>query len=233
MLTIEVTPLDDGVTALNCRGRVWAYVIHSRGAFALFDTGFAGDDADLFAALQPLGGLDALTAVVVSHGHADHAGGIASLLERSRAVSYAHRLDAPVIRGEASPPPPDLTDRERPIFEAVTRDVPDAPAARVDHELEDGDLIDIGGPAEVVHVPGHTPGSIALYLPGRRALLTGDAVAGMAGGAVLGFFNADRAAAISSLRRLSELDFDIAGFGHGPPLLKGGSEAFRRAVAAP
>jgi glyoxylase-like metal-dependent hydrolase (beta-lactamase superfamily II) len=39
------------------------------------------------------------------------------------------------------------------------------PPVRVDHEAEDGDVLDFAGGAVVLHVPGHTPGGIALHLP--------------------------------------------------------------------
>lgn len=48
---------------------------------------------------------------------------------------------------------------------------------RVDHELDHGDLIDFGGGARTVAVPGHTAGSIALYLPQPGVLFTGDIMA--------------------------------------------------------
>ena len=56
-------------------------------------------------------------------------------------------------------------------------------------------------------VPGHTPGSVALYLPRHRVLFTGDAVArGQEGKVICGVFNVDRAQAATSLRRLATLD---------------------------
>jgi glyoxylase-like metal-dependent hydrolase (beta-lactamase superfamily II) len=77
----------------------------------------------------------------------------------------------------------------------------------------------LGGGAVGVAAPGHTPGSLACYLPGPRVLLTGDAIArGPDGAVMLGVFNADRAQAIASFHRLAALDTEIACFGHGEPL---------------
>jgi glyoxylase-like metal-dependent hydrolase (beta-lactamase superfamily II) len=42
----------------------------------------------------------------------------------------------------------------------------------------EGDLLDLGGGAAVIGMPGHTDGSIAIRLPAHRLLFTGDAVAG-------------------------------------------------------
>jgi hypothetical protein len=80
----------------------------------------------------------------------------------------AHHADAVFLRGQASGPTPDLADWERPIFDQITCDLPVTPPApvRIDRELADGDELAFGGDAVVVAAPGHTPGSIAFYLPG-------------------------------------------------------------------
>jgi glyoxylase-like metal-dependent hydrolase (beta-lactamase superfamily II) len=78
-----------------------------------------------------------------------------------------------------------------------------------------------------VHVPGHTPGSIAVHLPEELMVFLGDAAANVNGAAVAGFFNVDREQAVSSFRRLAELDFTIACFGHGRPLRDDAAMRFR------
>ena len=65
----------------------------------------------------------------------------------------------------------------------------------------------------------------AVYIPRRR--LTGDAVAAFAGAPIVGVFNVDPRLARESTRKLAELDFDIACFGHGEPLLRDASSALR------
>ena len=68
-------------------------------------------------------------------------------------------------------------------------------------------------------MPGHTPGSIAIYLPDERVLFTGDNVASLAGRPILGPFNVARQGAIESFRRLAQMDVEIACFGHGDPIV--------------
>ena len=56
----------------------------------------------------------------------------------------------------------------------------EAAQATADRLVEDGDTIAVGGVTiEVVHTPGHTLGSICLYLREERALFTGDTVLGL------------------------------------------------------
>jgi glyoxylase-like metal-dependent hydrolase (beta-lactamase superfamily II) len=113
--------------------------------------------------------------------------------------------------------------------------LPPQPAApcRVDRELGDGDEPGFGDGAVTVAVPGHTPGSVALYLPRHQALFTGDAAARVEDGRVIcGVFNVDRVQAAQSLRRLADLDVAVACFGHGEPLTCDAAAGLRAAAAS-
>jgi glyoxylase-like metal-dependent hydrolase (beta-lactamase superfamily II) len=110
--------------------------------------------------------------------------------------------------------------------------LPPAPPARVDRELEDGDVLDFGGGAHVLGVPGHTDGSLALFLPAHGVLFTGDVVASHQGQVLLGPFNLDRRTASASFRRLAALDSRMALFGHGEPVTRNARAALSAAVPA-
>ncbi|WAP60306.1 MBL fold metallo-hydrolase [Streptomyces sp. S465] len=202
-----------------------AYLWQDGDELTLIDTGTADRAAEIEGALD-----GALRRIVLTHWHEDHTGSAAELANRHGAEVVAHRLEAPVIRGEAVGAPPVLEQFEVPI-KAALPPLPPAPPCRVDHEVEDGDVLAFGGGAVVVAVPGHTDGSIALHLPGPRVVFTGDAVANV-GRAMLGVFNTDRVRAMESLRRLAELDVDTAVFGHGEPITRNAASALHGASTA-
>jgi len=103
--------------------------------------------------------------------------------------------------------------------------VPPAPPLDADQELDDGDATAGGG--TIISVPGHTPGSIALLVPQLGVLLTGDTIAFYNGDPILRVFNIDRAEAIESVRKQARLEFDIACFGHGSPIVSGARRRVR------
>ena len=150
-----------------------------------------GIDGTAQARLMPYlskSGLDphSIRWAVVSHADVDHFGGIASLRELSpRAVCLAHRLDAPLItdyaiyetrraRGFREPWGLDESPEVLAWTRSVTREGP------LDIALTGGETIDLGDgwELEVVHVPGHSHGHLAVYDPRSRALAVADAVLG-------------------------------------------------------
>ncbi|MFD7920338.1 MBL fold metallo-hydrolase [Streptomyces sp. NPDC059740] len=218
-------------------GHVYALTLPDDG-WALVDTGVPGSAPAILDALAQLGAHPAdLRQIVLTHSHIDHMGSAADLVEATGARVLAGAADAPVIQGHTPELPPALTDGERPLLAQVQAGLAAAgqPPLRhvtVDTVLHDGDTLDgWGRPVHVLHVPGHTPGSIALHLPGTGTLLTGDTVGAAPGRAVLGPFNTDRAQAIASFHRMAALDgLRAVCVGHGTPLTGDATALMRQAT---
>jgi glyoxylase-like metal-dependent hydrolase (beta-lactamase superfamily II) len=130
----------------------------------------------------------------------------------------AARDEAPTISGDRPAAPPVLLDWERPLFDAVTPNVPPAAPVRPDRLVGDGDRLGWQRDAAIVATPGHTGGHILVLFERDRLLVAGDALASHDGRPMVGVFNADPAAARATARRLATLDIDVACFGHGEPL---------------
>ncbi|MET8160977.1 MBL fold metallo-hydrolase [Sphaerisporangium sp. NPDC005289] len=210
-----------------------AYLWRDAGSVTLVDTGIAGSGSHIAEALGTLGLRESdIDRVVLTHGHNDHYGAAAEVRAWNGAIVMAHRDDAPIVRGEVPRPSPDLTGWERDLWERLgVDDLPAAPPCPVDRELVDGDVLDFGGGARVIAIPGHTDGSIALHLPGPGVLFTGDTVANV-GTVMPGVFNTDRERAMESFRALAGLEATLACVGHGDPITGDVGAALRAAASA-
>jgi glyoxylase-like metal-dependent hydrolase (beta-lactamase superfamily II) len=221
---LEVLP---DVYAIDFRGRVWAYLYRHGSSFTLIDTGIAGDVEQVRDAVKEAGGeLSDVTQIVLTHYHDDHAGNAGALQRLTGATTMAHSGDADVVAGNASQAPPLLSAQEKVLHTELATGMPPAPPAQVHRELEDADEIDLGVTAKVIHVPGHTPGSIAVYVPSRGLLFTGDAAASLGSRVIVGVFNVDPDEARRSFLKLADLRPDAALFGHGPAIQLGAAAAF-------
>jgi glyoxylase-like metal-dependent hydrolase (beta-lactamase superfamily II) len=85
--------------------------------------------------------------------------------------------------------------------------------------VTDGAVLNVGGLSlEVVHTPGHTLGSICVYMRAERALFTGDTALGLGTVAISPPPYGDMALYLQSLERLKALDASVMFPGHGRPV---------------
>lgn len=136
----------------------------------LIDSGVRGCETAIFDYLQKAGRVPSdINQLILTHAHPDHIGAARVVAETSVCRVAAHGAERSWIEDVA------LQERERPVpgFQLLV-----GGSVVVDRELKDGDRIDSDewGSLEVVHTPGHSPGSISLWLEQERALFCGDAV---------------------------------------------------------
>jgi glyoxylase-like metal-dependent hydrolase (beta-lactamase superfamily II) len=180
-MPLRLTQVAPGVHRLANVYTNW-YLLEAGGRLTLLDAGLPGDWRQFSSALSRLGHTPAdIDAVLITHHHPDHAGN-AERLRSSGARVLSHPADAPYLRGERK-----LSNRGiarhlwRPWYLAymlryVAKGITRTPAVAALDQVADGEVVDVPGSPRVVHAPGHTAGSCALFLEERSLLFTGDAL---------------------------------------------------------
>jgi glyoxylase-like metal-dependent hydrolase (beta-lactamase superfamily II) len=198
-------------------GTANGYLIEAEDGLTLIDAGFPNREAAVLTAIHELGRSPyQLKHLILTHGHPDHVGSAAAIVRETGARTYMHPLDIPLAEsgGPFRPmtPAPGLLRRIlcRAIYDHNERLAPVA----IDQPLADGETLHIAGGIDVIHVPGHCAGQVALLWRPGRMLFAADVFMNVMGlGDPLGFEDIDVGRA--SQRKLASLSFDTVGFGHG------------------
>ena len=193
-----------------------SYLVEGHDGLALIDTSSKSASSGILAAISAIGRRpEDLRTIVATHYHFDHTGNVSTLVERSGAQLCVHEDDVPYVEARSPWPP-----SKGLIGPLLNKFAPEQFSLKVDRALQDGDLLPFAGGLQVIHAPGHTPGHIALYAKERRTLFAGDALMNTGGLRLpMSTSSHDMEQAKRSVRRLAELDFDIALPGHGAPIL--------------
>jgi glyoxylase-like metal-dependent hydrolase (beta-lactamase superfamily II) len=192
---MKVETITLGSFATNC------YLVWSDTSAAALLVDCAGDADDILERARRRG--LTISLIVTTHGHIDHVEALADLKRITGAPIGVHELDAPMLS--------DSMLSGAAVFGFSQRGV------TPDKLLREGEAVGVseaGLSFEVVHTPGHTPGSICLL--GQGALFSGDCL--FAGGiGRVDLPGGDERAMMRSLERLAGMDPKLVVYpGHGP-----------------
>ena len=158
-------------------GQANAYLIDGEDGLTLIDAGFPNKEAQVFAAIRQLGRTpDHLKHLILTHGHPDHIGSAAAIVRETGARTYLHPADVPMV--ESGGPFRPLQPAPGLLKQLMCRIVYDhnerlAPVA-IDQHIADGETLPIAGGIDVIHVPGHCAGQVALFWRPGRVLFAAD-----------------------------------------------------------
>ena len=198
-----------------------AYLFEDGDDLTLVDTLWDEDASMILHYLWSIGRTPAdIKHICLTHAHRSHLGGAATLKALSDATVHSHAAEAPIIEGTrraAKIPLRPLQPVELIPFRVASQLglQPHVPC-KVDSLVEEDSMV---GPLKVLHLPGHTPGNLALLSEKDRAVAVADTImtwpslcAGWPG------FNQDQAEFRRSLKRVIDLEPALVCTGHGDPI---------------
>ncbi|MEQ8676504.1 MAG: MBL fold metallo-hydrolase [Aggregatilineales bacterium] len=215
-----------------------SYVLTLDDGVAVIDIGLDRKHVErLFDGLKKFGWSETdIKHIFITHAHYDHCGGLADLQRQVNATTYAHRLDAPIIRGEKQPSlanPDELSGIPRLMYNVVFRNPPTSTPARVDIELGNDDTLDAIYPGmQIVHLPGHSYGQIGVWLSQEKMLIGGDVMMRTPFRLTMPIRAAspDWSAAKDSIRKVGSMGVDALFLGHGQPITTGAATQIDKLV---
>lgn len=223
------SPMDDTVNS---------YLVVEGCEATLIDAGLPADRRALLAELDSLGlTLGAVKALLLTHGDSDHIGFARWLWEEAGVPARVHAADVARARLEVKKPSSGWGPLKlRPVasflwYSARHGGLHIPPVGEVT-TYADGEVLDVPGRPRIIHVPGHTPGSVAVHVPAVDALFLGDAMTtrnvltGVQGPKPAPF-TLDSAQARTSLAKIESVDATWVLPGHGPAYDGGVPEAVR------
>ena len=195
------------------------YLLEEDGGVTLFDAGVSSMVGSILEAAEALGGLKR---VVLGHGHCDHRGAAPGL----GVPVYCHPAERADAEGDGGLHYADMSKLNPLGRIAMPRLLKmwDGGPVEIAGTIDEGD--EVAG-FEVIHIPGHAPGQIALWRSSDRVALTTDAFytldpqTGIRGKPRLPHeaFNLDTEEAARSLLKLAALEPAAAWPGHAKPIV--------------
>ncbi len=227
MKNVQFSALALDVDVFGAASRIYPVLVWDEDGATLIDAGYPGTFAQLRAAVErEIRSFGRVDRVVLTHQDWDHIGTVPDIIQalKGQVQILAHTAEKPYLEGVI--PHCKLTPQwiaariqalPAPMRENAAEVFANLPRFQVSHALQDGEVLPVHGGIEVIHVPGHTPGNVCLYVRSKRLLIAGDQLR-VVDGALVGpaaEHTPDMVAARESLKKLLKYDIESVACYHG------------------
>ena len=221
-----------GMLGLSHPNDSYIYLLDGRGELALIDAGVGLEIERILANIEE-DGFDPteIKKVILTHTHADHAGGCKGMREKLRCKIFVPGDEVNLLEKG--------TDEELGLNVAKESGFysPDYlfPHCPTDEAISHDDLISLGElELRAIHTPGHSPGSTCYFLKyrGKKILFTGDVVFYDGEIGLLNYWGSNLGDYRNYINRLANLSVDVLLPGHKLFTLREGQQHIDQAISA-
>jgi hydroxyacylglutathione hydrolase len=184
-------------------------IVEDNGSLNLIDTGTGLNVTQTIKDIKTQFDTFKLERIILTHCHIDHSGGLHRLAKKFSSKVMVYEVEAPYI---------EMGDTVVTVASFFGQGFPQT---KVDTYLENESVLELGGfKFTILCMPGHTHGSIILYEPILKILISGDVVFPQGSFGRTDFPTGSGAQLVESLQKISELDVEMLFPGHMSPIMK-------------
>src|SRR5437667_3116559 len=206
-----------------------AYLVEADNGLVLVDTGLPGSEKRILKAIAGLGREPSdVKLILLTHRHLDHIGSAAALKKETSGMLVSHPFEKPYVAGTLVI----ITPRAWSLYARIVRRVLAVVSStmklfrlikyhpvHVDEAADEESVLEKDGlDGSIVWTPGHTKGSVSLFLNESKVAIIGDLLTSKRGKLVEPMFMENTSQTRSSVQRILDLDPVTLCPGHGKPL---------------
>ncbi|MFO8055659.1 MAG: MBL fold metallo-hydrolase [Bacteroidales bacterium] len=199
-------------------GQTNSYLIHTPDGYILVDTGTANQTKKVERALKKAGaGIEQIKLIIVTHAHYDHVGSLQEIKRKSGASVLVHEKEKRLLQAGKTDFPAGTYFLTK-LLASAGNSFMQGKYKPVDADIimitDNYSLQDFGIEGEVIHTPGHTEGSISVFIEGEH-LICGDTFFNVFPNSVYPLFANNQTQLLETWQKIEQLNCKTFYPGHG------------------
>ncbi|MHA1409756.1 MAG: MBL fold metallo-hydrolase [Candidatus Odinarchaeia archaeon] len=167
-----------------------------------------------------------LKLIILTHHHPDHTGSAEAIRKATGCKIAIHKYDKPYLTKEKTWKPKGLKKLITTIINPFIK------TPKIQPDITINEKTKLTNKIKIIHTPGHTPGSICIYIP-NKAIITGDTIRTNKKANITGYskiFTANPQQTEKSIKKITQLKFTKLLPGHGKPILENADKKLKEYI---